>query len=110
MAESSLMAMKFVITSMTTFPPYAHAWHQALVSPLMLIFISKSLIRLNSQNLFLMPITHNEILAIINCLDSSKSSGAHNIPLKFIKLSANAIAPVLCDLYNYSITSGLVLL
>ena len=39
----------------------------------------KSLIGFNSQNLFLMPITHNEILTIINCLDSSKSSGAHNI-------------------------------
>jgi len=42
----------------------------------------KSLIRFNSQNLFLMPITHNEILTIINWLDSSKSSGAHNIPAK----------------------------
>ena len=47
----------------------------------------KSLIRFNSKNLFLMPITHNETLTIINCLDSSKSSGAHNIPVKFIKLS-----------------------
>ena len=65
----------------------------------------KSLIRFNSQNLFRMPITHNEILTIINCLDSSKSSGAHNIPAKFIKLSANVIAPTLCDLYNYFITS-----
>jgi len=66
----------------------------------------KSLIRFNSQNLFLMPITHNEILTIINSLDSSKSPGAHNIPAEFIKLSANVIAPILCDLYNYSITSG----
>ena len=53
-----------------------------------------------------MSITHNEILTIINCLDSSNSSGAHDIPTKFIKLSANVIAPILCDLYNYSITSG----
>jgi len=53
-----------------------------------------------------MPIIHNEILAVINCLDSSKSSGAHNIPVKFIKLSTNVIAPMLCDLYDYSITSG----
>jgi len=66
----------------------------------------KSLIHFNSQNLFLMPITHNEILTMINSLDSSKRSGAHNIPAKFIKLSANVIAPILCDLYNYSITSG----
>jgi len=66
----------------------------------------KSVIRINSQNLYLMPITHNEILTIRNCLDSSKSSGAHNIPAKFIKLSANVIAPIICDLYNYSITSG----
>jgi len=33
---------------------------------------SFQLIRFNSQNLFLMPITHNEILTIINSLDSSK--------------------------------------
>jgi len=45
----------------------------------------KSLIRYNSQNLFLMPITHNEMLTIINRLDPSESSGAHNIPAKFIK-------------------------
>jgi len=32
----------------------------------------KFLIRFHSQNLFLMPITHNEILTIINCLDSEK--------------------------------------
>jgi len=56
--------------------------------------------------LFLMPITHNEILTIINSFDSSKISGAHNIPAKFIKLSANVIAPILCYLYNYSFTSG----
>jgi len=66
----------------------------------------KSSFRFNSQNLFLMPITHNEILTITNSLDSSKSSGAHNIPAKLIKLSANVIAPILCDLYNYSITNG----
>jgi len=30
----------------------------------------KSLIRFNSQNLLLMPITNIEILTIINCLDS----------------------------------------
>jgi len=66
----------------------------------------KSLIRFNSQNLFLIPITHNEILTIVNCLDSSKSSGAHNLPAKFTQLSANVIARILCDLYNYSITSG----
>jgi len=52
-----------------------------------------------------MPITHNEIITVINCVGSSKSSGAHNIPAKLIKFSANVIAPIPCDLYNYSITN-----
>jgi len=66
----------------------------------------KFLIRFHSQNLFLMPITHNEMLSVINCLDSLKISVAHNIPAKFIILPANVVSPILCDLYNYSITSG----
>jgi len=64
----------------------------------------KSLICFNSQTIFPMPITHNEILTIINCLVSSKHSGAHTVTAaKFIKLSVNVTAPILCNLY---ITNG----
>ena len=55
---------------------------------------------------FLNPITMYDIVKHINNLNPVKSSGPCKIPIKYIKMSMNIIAPLLAKLYNQCIIEG----
>ena len=64
-------------------------------------FSATSLITINAKNsFFLRPIAESEILRHINGLKSSKSAGKFGIPIKYIKLSAKIVSPLLAKIYN----------
>lgn len=52
------------------------------------------------------PITPQDVMRIINRMDTSKACGSDNIPAKLIKLMAAYIAEPLSDLFNKSIREG----
>jgi len=59
-----------------------------------------------SRFLFLRPIAVKEVTKYINNLNTSNSSGKFGIPIKYIKLSVNIIAPILTNIYNQCIQTG----
>ena len=69
-------------------------------------FTETSLIPNHSQSFFLHPIGVQEVINHINELNTSKSGGSLGIPIKYIKLSVNVIAPILTNFYNHCITTG----
>ena len=70
-------------------------------------FSATSLITINAKNSFFMrPIAESEILRHINGLKSSKSAGKFGIPIKYIKLSAKIVSPLLAKIYNNCIKTG----
>ena len=69
-------------------------------------FTETSLIPNHSQSFFLRPIGVQEVINHINELNTSKSGGSLGIPIKYIKLSVNVIAPILTNFYNHCITTG----
>ena len=70
-------------------------------------FSATSLITINAKNSFFMrPIAESEILRHINGLKSSKSTGKFGIPIKYIKLSAKIVSPLLAKIYNNCIKTG----
>ena len=60
----------------------------------------------NTNNFFLTPTDKNEISFIISSLDSHKSSGPNNIPVKILKLLKNDIFQQLSDIFNMSFSTG----
>ena len=62
------------------------------------------LVNFNQRSLFLFRETYNEIISLIDGLDNNKTSA--NLPVKFLKLTKNEIAPILCKLVNKSIEEG----
>ena len=52
------------------------------------------------------PIAESEILRHINGLKYSKSAGKFGIPIKYIKLSAKIVSPLLPKIYNNCIKAG----
>jgi hypothetical protein len=52
------------------------------------------------------PVSLEFVYYELNRLDVCKSTGADNINAKFLKLSADIIAPILTKLFNFSISSG----
>ena len=50
----------------------------------------------NPASLFLSPVTSEEILDLINLLDSSKSVGPNNIPIKMLKNNWFLHLPMSC--------------
>ena len=56
--------------------------------------------------LFLKPITEQEILQI-GALNQNKSTAINGIPIKFIKLTAGVITPILTTLYNKCLLEGI---
>ena len=60
----------------------------------------------NSFSFFLKPIETTDILRHINSINPAKRAGPEGIPLKFIKLSGEIVAPIVQKLYNTCINTG----
>ena len=58
-------------------------------------------------SLFLKPITEQEILLQIGALNQNKSTPINGIHIKFIKLTAGVITPILTSLYNKCLLEGI---
>ena len=58
------------------------------------------------QSLYLNIITIGEIVIEINQLEQNKSPGHDEFTAKFLKISHDIIAPILCDIFNLSIKKG----
>ena len=61
----------------------------------------------NSNSIFIAPTTNIEIEKLINALPNKKSSGFDNINNTLLKKIASDISPVLADVFNQSISTGL---
>ena len=59
-----------------------------------------------NETIFLAPIVIPEIEKEIGKLKDRKSPGPDNIPPKIVKLTKDKITPVLCHIFNLSITQG----
>lgn len=68
--------------------------------------IKKQKIHSAVNSFFLQPITEVEVISLLRELNSSKSTGSNEIPIKYLKLATTIIAPILTDLFNYCIKSG----
>ena len=73
--------------------------------PVQCNFNITSLIHSNINSIFIQPI-EDEIRMHIRELDSSKSTGIHGIPIKYIKMAATVITPKLTQLFNICIKKG----
>ena len=58
------------------------------------------------KSLYLSNITISEIILEINNLEQNKSPGHDEFTAKFLKISHEIIAPILCDIFNLSINKG----
>ena len=58
-------------------------------------------------SLFLKPITEQEISIQRGALNQNKSTPINGIPIKFIKLTAGVITPILTSLYNKCLLEGI---
>ena len=58
------------------------------------------------KSIFLSPTTREEILTLINGLDSKKSCGHDDIPVRTLKLSKYLLAPLQSNVINESICDG----
>ena len=65
-------------------------------------------IKSNPSSLYLSPITEQKIRLHLNDLNSSKSSGIFGIPIKFVKMSSEIIAPLLTKLFNQCFSKGIL--
>ena len=59
-----------------------------------------------NETIFLAPLVIPEIEKEIGKLKDRKSPGPDNIPPKIVKLTKDKITPVLCHIFNLSITQG----
>ena len=60
----------------------------------------------SQQSLFLRRVTEKEVVQEINKLTLNKSPGQDEFTPQFLKISANRVVPVLCELFNLSIKTG----
>ena len=58
------------------------------------------------NSFFLHPISTEEVYNEIRNLNPAKSTPSHNPPVKYIKLAARVIAPILTNLFNTSIATS----
>ena len=58
------------------------------------------------DSFFLRPITETEVAHLLRNLDSSKSTGLHHIPIKYLKMATTVVAPILTDMHNCCIQEG----
>ena len=70
---------------------------------------SKAKRKINStvDSFFLQPVIETDVVNLLYSLDSSKSTGLHQIPIKFLKLATTAVAPILTDMYNSCVQEGI---
>ena len=61
-----------------------------------------------SHSVFLYPVTSQEIVAEINHLDSTKSTGPFSIPIDILKLIKDIISKPLEIIFNSSLSNGIV--
>ena len=59
----------------------------------------------NNFSVFLRPITIDECLGIISKLKNSKPD-LHNLPVYLLKIFSEMVSPILCDIFNLCLTSG----
>ena len=57
--------------------------------------------------MFLKPITEQKILLQIGALNQNESTPINGIPIKFIKLTAGVITPILTSFYNKCLLEGI---
>ena len=65
------------------------------------------LLNRNPDSFFLSPVTSEELLDLINLLDSSKSVGPNSIPIKLLKIIGSSLSPYLASLVNNSFQTGI---
>ena len=65
------------------------------------------LLNRNPDPFFLSPVTSEELLDLINLLDSSKSVGPNSIPIKLLKITGSSLSPYLASLVNNSSQTGI---
>ena len=65
-----------------------------------------SLLKSVSSSVYFEPITVQEISSLISELDQGKSSPSFSPSIRFIKLSAKVIAPILADIFNCCLLTG----
>ena len=70
-------------------------------------YLSKNQIKTNTS-MFFSPVTDQDILKIINKLDMNKSSGHNGLCSFIVKKIAHVIVNPLHNLFNASITTGIV--
>lgn len=58
------------------------------------------------DSMFLRPTTYNEVVSLINQLDSKKCAGPDNISATFIKMHFEVFAQLIADVFNEIITTG----
>ena len=51
------------------------------------------------DSFFLQLITETEVAHLLRNLDSSKSTGLHHIPIKYVKMDTTVVATILTDMY-----------
>jgi len=68
--------------------------------------IKKYFLPRQANSIFLSPTTPEEILSLINGLDSKKSCGHDDIPVRTLKLSKYLLAPLLSNVMNECICDG----
>ena len=49
---------------------------------------------------FLQSVTETDVVNLLHSLDSSKSTGLHQILLKYLKLATTVVACILTDMFN----------
>ena len=69
-------------------------------------FNATSLIQISCNSFFLEPIVKEEVVNYIRAMNPSKSTGRHEIPAKYIKMSGSVIVPALTNIFNACISTG----
>ena len=70
-------------------------------------FSCTSLIKDRSQSFYSRPISTSDVLQQLRHLNPDKSAGPEGIPRKYLKMRALIIAPILAELYNTCIQTGI---
>ena len=60
----------------------------------------------SQQSVILSGVTEEEIILEIKHLTTNKSPGQDEFTAKFLKISVDSIAPVLCKIFNLSLKTG----
>ena len=59
-----------------------------------------------NHSFFISPVSSNEIVCLIDSLESGKSAGSDNISVKVVKSTKDTLVPILTYLFNLSYSTG----